>query len=229
MENLQNKVAVVTGGGSGINLAFCKLLHNAGCKVLIADIALHSQAKEWFALVQPEKSSEAQVDYVQTDVTDWAQLENIFDFAKERFGAVPDIVVPGAGVYEPSSNTFWADQDSESRYKVLDINLVHPIKLSRIAIRHWVQAKKQGTIIHISSIACQRSSIVTPLYTFTQQQSTGSPASSAAWRRCRKWQESALLALRQGEFDLFSLQHSLYWRLTSRVQDHWDASFHRPP
>jgi 3-hydroxybutyrate dehydrogenase len=165
MESLQNKVAIVTGGGSGINLAFCKLLHRAGCRILIADIALHLQAQQWIASTRSESPPGPQITHVQTDVTKWEQLENIFDVARAEFGTIPDIVVPGAGVYEPSSNSFWADQDCDSRYKVLDINLVHPIKLSRIAIRHWVEAKRQGTIIHVSSIAGQRSSIVTPLYT----------------------------------------------------------------
>lgn len=164
-DNLSNKLAIVTGGGSGINLAFCKLLHRAGCSVIIADLALHSQAQQWIASIKSERPPGPQIRHVQTDVTKWNQLENIFHVAKEEFGVLPDIVVPGAGVYEPSSNSFWADQDDGSRYKVLDINLVHPIKLSRIAIRHWVEANKQGTIIHVSSIAGQRSSIVTPLYT----------------------------------------------------------------
>lgn len=165
MQHLQDKVALVTGGGSGINLCFSKLLYNAGCKILIADLGLHSSAKEWLSSIQQENRSESQVQYVQTDVTDWIQLENVFKVSQASFGTVPDIVVPGAGVYEPSSNSFWEDQDKDSRYKVLDINLVHPIKLTRIAIRHMVQAGKKGTILHVSSIAGQRSSIVTPLYT----------------------------------------------------------------
>lgn len=165
MESLDEKLAVVTGGGSGINLAFCKILYSSGCRILIADIALHPSGQDWLSTIESENPASSRVKYVQTDVTIWAQLENLFDVAVSHFGVTPDIVVPGAGVYEPSSNSFWADQDHASRYKVLDINLVHPIKMSRIAIRRWVAAKKQGTIVHISSIAGQRSSVVTPLYT----------------------------------------------------------------
>ncbi|KAK6364434.1 hypothetical protein LTS17_012199 [Exophiala oligosperma] len=167
MSTLQDKLAIVTGGGSGINLAFCKLLYASGCKILIADVALHPSCKAWLSAIESENTNSSWVKYLQTDVTDWSQLEKVFDVANEAFGTTPDIVVPGAGVYEPSSNSFWADQDRDS-YKVLDINLVHPIKTSRIAIRRWVQAAKKGTIIHISSIAAQRSSIVTPLYTVSK-------------------------------------------------------------
>ncbi|KAI1616247.1 NAD-dependent 15-hydroxyprostaglandin dehydrogenase [Exophiala viscosa] len=162
MEQLADKIALVTGGGSGINLAFVKLLHNAGVKVLIADIGLHADAKKWLATLESDKPI-----FQQTDVTDWKQLERAFTVCRETFGDVPDIVVPGAGIYEPNTNTFWDDVDSDegSRYKVLDVNLVHPIKASRLAIRNMVEAGKGGAIVHTSSIAAQRSSIVTPLYT----------------------------------------------------------------
>jgi 3-hydroxybutyrate dehydrogenase len=165
MDDLKGRVAIVTGGGSGIGLAFCKLLYSAGCKILIVDLRLHAQGEAWLSQIAPNDSAESRVSVAQADVTNWNQLEKCFDQALTTFGREPDILVPGAGVYEPSSNSFWADTDTESHYKVLDINLVHPIKASRIAIRRWAENKMPGTILHISSIAGQRSSAVTPLYT----------------------------------------------------------------
>ncbi|KAF4556989.1 Short chain dehydrogenase-like protein 54 [Elsinoe fawcettii] len=160
-----NKVALITGGGSGINLAFTQLLVARDCRVLIADLALHPTAKTWLSsLPAPTRSL---IHFHRTDVTSWPDLSSALTACETHFHRTPDIVVPGAGVYEPSSNSFWADLDSESesRYKVLDINLTHPIKLSRLAIASFIKAKKSGTIVHLSSIAGQRSSIVTPLYT----------------------------------------------------------------
>src|ERR1700761_1445132 len=119
MEDLKNKVALVTGGGSGICLAFVKLLQNAGCKILIADIALHNDASKWISSLPETLKS---IEFQYTDVTDWTHLERAFDVCVEKFGTVPDIVVPGAGIYEPSSNTFWKDCDHDSRYKILDVN-----------------------------------------------------------------------------------------------------------
>ena len=161
MENLRGKIVLVTGGGSGINLAFVKLLYNAGCNILIADLSLHSTAQTWLSRIPTDN----RVAFQKTDVTDWPQLERTVSACQDHFKDVPDIIVPGAGIYEPSTNSFWNDLDSASSYKVLDVNLVHPIKLSRIAIRALRRAGKGGTIICISSIAGQRSSIVTPLYT----------------------------------------------------------------
>lgn len=163
MEGLTGNIALITGGGSGICLAFAKILHASGCKLVLADLALHSTAQQWISSLDAD--GQERVLFHRTDVTDWSQLENAFDICEERLGGVPKIVVPGAGVYEPSSNTFWEDCDRDSRYKVLDIDLVHPIKMTRIAVRRLVNAKQTGTIIHVSSIAGQRSTIVTPLYT----------------------------------------------------------------
>lgn len=64
---------------------------------------------------------------------------------------------------KPSSG-FWADKDSDSHYKILDIDLIHPIKITRIAIRRMLRARKGGFILHVSSVACQTASLVTPLY-----------------------------------------------------------------
>jgi 3-hydroxybutyrate dehydrogenase len=167
MENIQGKIALVTGGGSGINLAFVKLLNTAGCKVLIADLGLTDEATGWISSLP---STSPAVEFQRTDVTKWLQLEAAFDACIEKFGEDPDIVVPGAGIFEPNAPSFWKDGESEedSRYKILDINLVHPIKTTRIAVRRLVKAKKGGAIIYVSSIAGQRSSIVTPLYTISK-------------------------------------------------------------
>ncbi|TPX10397.1 uncharacterized protein E0L32_008616 [Thyridium curvatum] len=163
MPNTLQQIALVTGGGSRISVAFVKQIHRIGYSILIADLALHPSASAWIESLQPEASQ--RVVFFQLDVADWAQLEASFNRCVASFGCVPTLVVPGAGVFEPSSNSFWEDQDQDSRYKVFDINLNHPIKTTRIAVRKLVENNLQGTIIHISSIAAQRSSIITPLYT----------------------------------------------------------------
>ncbi|KAF3001772.1 hypothetical protein E8E13_000853 [Curvularia kusanoi] len=117
---LQGAGAIITGGGSGINLAFAQA------------------------------------------------LERLFDVYAERFGGVPDVVVAGAGIYEASSAGFWDDRDNASHYTVIDVNLVHPIKLTRIALRLFRQAQQPGVIMHESSIVALRPSAVLPLYAATK-------------------------------------------------------------
>lgn len=98
-------------------------------------------------------------------MTAWDQLERLFDVFADIFdNDVPDIVVAGAGIYEASSAGFWNDRDEASHYKLFDINLIHPIKLTRIAIRRLQRAGRPGVVLHESSIVALRPSIVLPLY-----------------------------------------------------------------
>lgn len=152
---------------SGINFALVKALHERGCAILIADIALREEATKWLA--KAERDGGPKVLFRKVDVTAWDALENAFDFFEEQFGEAPDIVVPGAGVYEASSAGFWDDEDSEDHYKIFDINLLHPIKMTRIAIRRLRRAKKPGVILHISSIAAQKPAVTLPLYSVSKQ------------------------------------------------------------
>lgn len=138
-----------------------------GFSIVIGDIALHSSAKEW--LKEIGRNSSPKVLFQKTDVTDWEQIEVLFDICEKKLGRAPDVVVPGAGVYEPSSNSFWADQDDASRYKVFDVNILHPIKMTRIAIRRLRAAHKPGLIVHLSSITAQIPSVVNPLYSVSKQ------------------------------------------------------------
>ncbi|KIW96787.1 uncharacterized protein Z519_02178 [Cladophialophora bantiana CBS 173.52] len=160
---LKGASAIVTGAGSGISFEYTKLLYAQGCSVLIADIGLRPEA-EAFVKSAATDDQEAKVIFHRTDVTDWVQLEIIFDIAEKEFGKSPDIICAGAGIYEPPSLGFWADKDPASHYKILDIDLLHPIKITRIAIRQMLKAARKGTILHISSVACETASLVTPLY-----------------------------------------------------------------
>lgn len=116
-----------------------------------------------------ERNSFPKVVFQQTDVSDWEQLEALFDVCEKELGDAPDIVIPGAGLYEPSTNTFWGDSDETSHYKIFDINILHPIKTSRIAIRRLRAARKPGVIVHLSSITAQIPSVVNPLYSVSKQ------------------------------------------------------------
>jgi NAD(P)-dependent dehydrogenase (short-subunit alcohol dehydrogenase family) len=119
--NLSGKGAIVTGGGSGrsdtnpffaqqtlvtwktlsgICFEFVKQLFEAGCNVLICDLRLVGPAEEWVRSATG-KTPSARVRFLQTDVTDWGQLKFAFTVFEREFGRVPDILCPGAGVYDP--------------------------------------------------------------------------------------------------------------------------------
>ncbi|KXJ87218.1 putative short chain dehydrogenase/ reductase [Microdochium bolleyi] len=174
---VSGKTAIVTGAGSGINLAFAKLLLENNCNVVFADLALRPEAQ---ILVDQYTSSEnsngkPRAVFQKTDVTDWAQLEAMFATAESNFGRA-DIICPGAGVYEPAFSNFWippgsgtgdkksADTPHGSRYAAMDINVTHPIRTTQMAIAHFTKHKTPGVVVHISSIAAQRPFLSCPLY-----------------------------------------------------------------
>ncbi|KLO93077.1 15-hydroxyprostaglandin dehydrogenase [Fusarium fujikuroi] len=166
MSDLLHKTALVTGGGSGINMELAKSLRGKGCAVLIADIALSPPAAAWLKSLGNQVNP--QVVFHKTDVTSLEQLLEVFEVFEKRLGGVPDIVVPGAGVYEGSFPGFWDDRDETLSYKLFDINMMHPIRITRIAIRKMREVKKPGTILHLSSITAQKPSVVLPLYSVSK-------------------------------------------------------------
>jgi NAD(P)-dependent dehydrogenase (short-subunit alcohol dehydrogenase family) len=97
--DVRGKTAIVTGAGSGINLCFAKLLLEKGCNVVFADLALRPEAQTLVSQYT-NKTSGAKAIFQKTDVTDWAQLDKMFEVAIKHFGGA-DIVCPGAGVFEP--------------------------------------------------------------------------------------------------------------------------------
>ncbi|OAA60222.1 NAD(P)-binding domain protein [Niveomyces insectorum RCEF 264] len=160
--NVSGKGAIITGAGSGINLAFAKELYQANCSVLIVDIALHHTATEWLNTLP--KNAGPKVAFYKADVSDWTELERSYDVYDKEIGGVPYIVCPGAGIYEPSHNGFWTDTDVDGHYRLFDINLLSPIKMTRLAIKKMLGVNQPGIVVHVSSTGAQKASIITPLY-----------------------------------------------------------------
>ncbi|KAF4496453.1 anion transport [Fusarium agapanthi] len=162
-----------------INLCFICMLLDNGCSVLIADLKLRPEAQQLLKQYPfPGVDGKAGVLFGETDVTSWAQLTAAWKKALEKFTTV-DIVVPGAGLFEPQWSSFWeppkteSNEDSVSRddanaepghYAVLDVNLVSPIRLSQLAIGHWTKTKQKGCLVHVGSMAGYLAGIATPLY-----------------------------------------------------------------
>lgn len=161
-------------GLTGINLEFARLLLKEGANVLLADLALRPEAEE---LVQKYQSGSPRAVFQKTDVSSWADLNDVFQAAEQHFGAI-DIVCPGAGVFEPHWSNFWyppggdksRDDPLGGHYKLLDINLTHPIRVTQMAISRFLGASPPSSssnpksIVHIASTAGQSVSLGYPLY-----------------------------------------------------------------
>jgi 3-hydroxybutyrate dehydrogenase len=99
LNDFSGKTAIVTGGGSGISLAFTLRLLEAGCDVIVADLAFSPEAEALNKYTETPRAI-----FQKTDVTDWAQLDAAFKAAHVYFGRI-DIVCTGAGLSEPVSHS----------------------------------------------------------------------------------------------------------------------------
>jgi len=145
MQGLQGKVAIVTGGGSGIGQGIAKRLGCDGAKVIIDYIGSEAGADDTRQAIE---ACGSQGEVVLADVTKMADVRHLVDAAWERFGGA-DILVNNAGMEKRSD--FW-DTPEEDFDKVMAVNLRGPFFLSQAFVRRLRDAKKPGRIINISSV-----------------------------------------------------------------------------
>ncbi len=145
MQRLQGKVAIVTGGGSGIGQGIAKRLGCDGARVIIDYIGPEAGADDTRQAIE---ACGSQGEVVQADVTKMDDVRRLVDAAWERFGGA-DILVNNAGMEKRSD--FW-DTPEEDFDKVMAVNLRGPFFLTQAFVRRLREAKKPGRIINISSV-----------------------------------------------------------------------------
>ncbi|GAA5898059.1 SDR family NAD(P)-dependent oxidoreductase [Sporobolomyces salmoneus] len=97
----QGKTAIVTGGASGIGLGITKHLAQQGANVVIADLNAVSGAKVIDELTSSGDLS-GKVEFCACDVTSWASVCEVFEFAYLKFGKRIDFVFANAGISQMS-------------------------------------------------------------------------------------------------------------------------------
>jgi NAD(P)-dependent dehydrogenase (short-subunit alcohol dehydrogenase family) len=151
MGKLDGKVALVTGGNRGIGQAIARGLAREGAAVVLAarDAArLEGAAAE---MVREGVTAPDRVLAVPADVTDEAQVENLFARTMERFGRL-DVLVNNAGAFDGGP----LDELSlETWEKVIAVNLRGPFLCTRAAMR-IMKRQGGGRILNIASISAQR-------------------------------------------------------------------------
>jgi NAD(P)-dependent dehydrogenase (short-subunit alcohol dehydrogenase family) len=142
------RVALVTGGGSGIGLACAERLLELGWKVAIADIAdaaLEAARKRFKA------DRDVRVD--RLDVTDEAAAEALVAEIEAGFGPIAG-VLNSAGI---AADLHVFDTPVDLFRKILDINVVGSFIVGRAAARRMAK-RRQGAIVNVASIAGLRGS-----------------------------------------------------------------------
>lgn len=147
MVNLDGKVALVTGGGSGLGEAACHVLAAAGARVVVGDINV--EAAERVAESAGERRPKA--TWLKLDVSDAGQAREAIDQTVSRQGRL-DYLLNCAGI----DRTLPVDELSPKEWdRVLAVNLTGPFLMSKYAIPA-MQAQGRGHIVNIVSTAAKR-------------------------------------------------------------------------
>jgi 2-hydroxycyclohexanecarboxyl-CoA dehydrogenase len=152
---MNDRIAVVTGGASGIGRATAEALAEGGATVCIGDIARDNG--ETAAAEIRKKGRKA--EYIQVDLTDGDSIKKFVAAVLQRFGRV-DILVNGAGwgktiPFLESDDPFWE--------RVIGLNFVGPMRLTKALLPQMFE-RKSGRIVNIASDAGRVGSLGETVY-----------------------------------------------------------------
>lgn len=134
--SLKNKVAVITGGASGIGLAMAKRFIGSGAKVVIGDLTDSTQVAKQIGAT-----------FIKVDVSDEDSVRNLFENASAQLGPI-DIVANNAGICPPFKALNEATKDDyEFAFKVNTLGVAFGLKY---APRYMNDG---GSIINTSSLS----------------------------------------------------------------------------
>jgi meso-butanediol dehydrogenase / (S,S)-butanediol dehydrogenase / diacetyl reductase len=159
---LAGKVAIVTGGGSGIGRGIVLALAREGADVAIPDIQVINAEKVAEELKGLGRKSLA----MKTDVTSSADVNGMIERTREAFGKI-DILVNNAGMAGPTGMPFMNNTE-EDWDKTFAVN-TKSVFLTCKAIAPYFIERKAGRIINIASIAGPLSSLTMPPYSVAKQ------------------------------------------------------------
>ena len=137
--NLENRVAIVTGGAQGFGLAITKRFIESGARVLIWD-----KDTEYLNKVDLKNTQK-----IEVDVSNYKSVENAFAESLTHENKI-DILINNAGIAGPNFKTW--DYPLEEWQKVINIDLTGVFYCCKTIVPHFIK-NNYGRIVNISSIA----------------------------------------------------------------------------
>lgn len=141
--SLDGKVAIITGGASGLGEYYTKAMLTAGAQVMVVS----RTDKNWDTMQQYADKINAQIDFLKQDITAKDAPNTVVKEAIKRFGKI-DILVNNAGMQLRNK---WQDFKDEDWAKVVNLNLNAVYFLSH-AVAKEMAKQRSGKIINIGSM-----------------------------------------------------------------------------
>ncbi|MCH7907739.1 MAG: SDR family oxidoreductase, partial [Chloroflexi bacterium] len=141
---LDGKIAIVTGGNSGIGKATAQLFAREGAKVAL----LARREPEGVSVQDAIRSEGGEATYIQCDVTDRDAVDSAVGKVVETYGGV-DVLFNNAG---HGARGNFPDEDDDGWDSVIQVNLNGTFYMSRAAWPHLIKSGS-GAIVNMSSIA----------------------------------------------------------------------------
>ncbi len=144
--SLNGKVALITGGGTGIGRSIAKAYANEGATVLILG-RREIQLREAVQSIRKELSNNPDLRYYPCDLSDWNQMDKVAEEIKKDYGRL-DVLVNNAGILGDRKTIL--DYPRALWKKVIDINLNGLFYITQ-ALLPLMIGQEEGSIINISS------------------------------------------------------------------------------
>ena len=170
MAQLEGKVAIITGAGTGIGKGICRSFAREGARLVLAS----RNRANLEATADEVRSQGGTALVVPTDVTAEDQVRTLFEKTLEEFRRL-DILVNNSGAFDGGP---LEDITLETWQKVVGVNLTGPFLCTREAMR-IMKAQGGGRIINIGSISAQMPRMNHSPYTATKHGLTGLTKSTA--------------------------------------------------
>ncbi len=142
---LKERVAIITGGGTGIGRATALLFAAEGAKVVIAARRM-SKLND---VVHEIEAAGGSAMAVQADIGDERQIKRIFEESIKAYNKI-DILVNNSATGHAETEV--AELKTEEFTKVVEVNLIGTMICCREALKHMIK-QKSGSIVNISSVA----------------------------------------------------------------------------
>ena len=144
---LQDRVAILFGGTSGLGEATAKAFAKEGAKIVVTG----RDEKDGNRIVKDIRDRNQDVIFVKADVTEKTDIQAVVDQALTTYGQI-DILYNGAGIHDAYDNAVELEEDFYD--KLMAINVKAPYLASKMVIPHFIE-QGGGTIINVGSQATQ--------------------------------------------------------------------------